>query len=122
MLPLILDEADYEKSLHTVSEIAEKFGLKALLDKKPYALSGGEKQLVCLARALVNYPSILLADEPTGNLSPQESAEVMRLFELVHRQGITVVVATHDKTSARGLEYREIMLTGGKDGRFKTAG
>lgn len=85
-------------------------------------MSGGEKQKVCLARALVNYPSILLADEPTGNLSLEESKEIMRLFELAHRQGITVLVATHDKASVQGLEYREIMLTGGKDGEFKTAG
>ena len=105
-----------------ITSLFTLLGISHLYKRYPRQLSGGEKQLVCLARALVNYPSILLADEPTGNLSPQESAEVMRRFELVHRQGITVVVATHDKTSARGLEYREIMLTGGKDGRFKTAG
>ncbi len=105
-----------------ISSLFTLLGISHLYKRYPSQLSGGEKQLVCLARALVNYPSILLADEPTGNLSPEESAEVMRLFELVHRQGITVVVATHDKASARGLEYREIVLTGGNDGGFKTAG
>lgn len=105
-----------------ISSLFTLLGITHLYKRYPSQLSGGEKQLVCLARALVNYPSILLADEPTGNLSPEESTEVMRLFELVHRQGITVVVAAHDKASVRGLEYREIMLTGGNDGRFKTAG
>lgn len=104
-----------------ISSLFTLLGITHLYKRYPSQLSGGEKQLVCLARALVNYPSILLADEPTGNLSPEESTEVMRLFELVHRQGITVVVAAHDKASARGLEYREIMLTGGNDG-IKTAG
>lgn len=86
-------------------------GITHLYNRYPRELSGGEKQKVCLARALVNYPQILLADEPTGNLSPGESIELMKLFELVHRQGITVVVATHDKTSAKGLAYREIALS-----------
>lgn len=85
-------------------------GITHLHSRYPRELSGGEKQKVCLARALVNYPSILLADEPTGNLSPGESRELMKLFELVHRQGITVIVATHDKTSAEGLACREIAL------------
>jgi len=93
-----------------ISSLFMLLGISHLHKRYPSQLSGGEMQKVCLARALVNYPSILLADEPTGNLSPEESKEVMRLFELVHRQGITVVVATHDKASAKGLEYREIAL------------
>ena len=105
-----------------ISSLFMVLGISHLYKRYPSQLSGGEKQKVCLARALVNYPSILLADEPTGNLSLEESKEIMRLFELAHRQGITVLVATHDKASVQGLEYREIMLTGGKDGEFKTAG
>ena len=105
-----------------ISSLFMVLGMSHLYKRYPSQLSGGEKQKVCLARALVNYPSILLADEPTGNLSLEESKEIMRLFELAHRQGITVLVATHDKASVQGLEYREIMLTGGKDGEFKTAG
>ncbi len=85
-------------------------GISHLHNRYPRELSGGERQKVCLARALVNYPSILLADEPTGNLSPGESRELLKLFEMVHRQGITVIVATHDKENARGLAYREIAL------------
>lgn len=94
-----------------ISSLFTLLGISQLYKRYPFQLSGGEQQKVCLARALVNYPSILLADEPTGNLSPEESREIMRLFELVHRQGITVIVATHDKASAKGLEYREIALT-----------
>lgn len=97
-----------------VSSLLMLLGISHLHRRYPSQLSGGEKQKVCLARALVNYPSILLADEPTGNLSYEESREIMRLLELVHRQGITVVAATHDMASAQGLEYREIMLTGAK--------
>ncbi len=85
-------------------------GITHLHNRYPRELSGGERQKVCLARALVNYPSILLADEPTGNLPPGESRELLKLFEMVHRQGITVIVATHDKENAQGLAYREIAL------------
>ncbi len=99
-----------------IASLLRLLGITHLYNRYPRDLSGGEKQKVCLARALVNYPSVLLADEPTGNLAPGESRELMGLFELVHRQGITVVVATHDKGSAEGLAYREISLeeAGGK--------
>lgn len=94
-----------------ITSLFSLLGITHLYNRYPQELSGGEKQKVCLARALVNYPEVLLADEPTGNLSPGESQELMRLFELVHRQGITVIVATHDKGSAQGLAYREIALS-----------
>ncbi len=93
-----------------ISSLFTLLGITHLYNRHPQELSGGEKQKVGLARALVNYPPILLADEPTGNLSPRESREIMGLFELVHQQGITVVVATHDREIAEGLEYREIAL------------
>ncbi len=101
-----------KKSNRTViTSLFSLLGITHLYNRFPRELSGGEKQKVCLARALVNYPEILLADEPTGNLSPGESIELMKLFELVHRQGITVIVATHDKESAQGLVCREIALS-----------
>lgn len=93
-----------------IASLFQLLGITDLYKRYPEQMSGGEKQKVCLARALVNYPAILLADEPTGNLSAAESEEIMKLLEVVHRQGITVVVATHDKISAQGLEYREIAL------------
>lgn len=99
-----------KENRRVITSLFVLLGISHLHNRYPEELSGGEKQKVCLARALVNYPAVLLADEPTGNLSPAESRELFRLFELVHRQGITVIVATHDKESARGLAYREIAL------------
>ena len=99
-----------KENRRVITSLFVLLGITNLHNRYPEELSGGEKQKVCLARALVNFPTVLLADEPTGNLSPSESRELMKLFELVHRQGITVVVATHDRESARGLGYREIFL------------
>lgn len=79
-----------------VASILTLLGLTRLHKRYPRQLSGGEKQKTVLARALMNDPAILLADEPTGNLDPDSSAEVMDLFEMVHKRGMTVLVATHD--------------------------
>ena len=99
-----------KENRRVITSLFVLLGISHLHNRYPEELSGGEKQKVCLARALVNYPAVLLADEPTGNLSPAESRELFRLFELVHRQGITVIVATHDREGAAGLAYREIAL------------
>lgn len=93
-----------------ISSLLRLTGISHLHKSCPEQLSGGEKQRVCLARALANYPKLLPADEPTGNLSPAESREIMKLFEVVHQQGITVIIATHDVPNAAGLPYREIPL------------
>lgn len=86
-------------------------GIDKLSKRFPCELSGGECQKICLARALVNSPQILLADEPTGNLDPNASDEIFNLFRIIHNQGITVVLATHDVERARSLEFaREINL------------
>ena len=97
-------------SRKVVTSICSFLGIADLYKRYPSQLSGGQKQKVCLARALVNYPDLILADEPTGNLSHDESKEIMKLFELIHRQGITVLVATHDKESMEQIVYREILL------------
>ncbi|MBQ3105178.1 MAG: ATP-binding cassette domain-containing protein [Lachnospiraceae bacterium] len=93
-----------------ISSMFSFLGIGALYKRYPGELSGGEKQKVCLARALMNYPALLLADEPVGNLSAGESEEIMGMFELICRQGTTVVIATHNKESAKGINYREIAL------------
>lgn len=93
-----------------ISSLLAMLGIQQLHKRYPSQLSGGEKQKVCLARAIVNHPTILLADEPTGNLDPRSSEEIMQLFGLIHKQGTTVVVATHDPGSAEGLFDREIRL------------
>lgn len=97
-----------------VTSVLSLLGLTDLYKRRPRQLSGGEKQKVALARAIVNDPMIVLADEPTGNLDPQSSAEVMDLFEKIHRRGVTVLVATHDMEQVERLGHRKIVLEEGK--------
>ncbi len=93
-----------------VASILTLLGLTRLHKRYPRQLSGGEKQKTVLARALMNDPAILLADEPTGNLDPDSSAEVMDLFEMVHKRGMTVLVATHDISQVERLGHRRLEL------------
>ncbi len=86
-----------------ITNMLKLMGIDRLHKRYPKELSGGEKQKVCMARALINSPSVLLADEPTGNLDPKSSAEIFRLLEIAHRQGTTVVMATHDIATADRL-------------------
>ena len=87
------------------------FGITELYKRYPGEMSGGQQQKVCLARAMMNYPRYLLADEPTGNLDPESSREIMKFLELVHRQGTTVIAVTHDLEAAEGLACRRIELS-----------
>ena len=80
----------------------------------PLSLSGGEQQRVAIARAIVKDPLILLADEPTGNLDPELTTEIMGLFDGIHRKGTTVVVATHSRSLLEGTNCRTIVLNRGK--------
>lgn len=80
----------------------------------PLSLSGGEQQRVAIARAIVKAPVILLADEPTGNLDPDLTREIMALFGRIHQKGTTVVIATHSRDLLEDVAYRTILLQGGK--------
>ena len=96
-----------------------------LLDKmksKPNELSGGEQQRVSIARAIVNGPPLLIADEPTGNLDPKNSLEVMQILDQINQRGITVIVSTHDRTMVDYFRKRVLTLDNGKIIRDVQAG
>jgi cell division transport system ATP-binding protein len=96
-----------------VPQILELVGLGEKLDRFPDELSGGEQQRVSIARAFVNRPLILIADEPTGNLDPATSVGIMRLLDRINRTGTTVVMATHDHTIVDSMRRRVIELEDG---------
>ena len=96
-----------------VPAILELVGLSKKLDSFPHELSGGEQQRVSVARAFVNRPLILLADEPTGNLDPATSVGIMRLLDRINRTGTTVVMATHDRSIVDTMRRRVIELDRG---------
>ncbi len=96
-----------------VAEALEKVGMADRMDAFPAGLSGGEQQRVTLARALVGRPEILIADEPTGNLDPRMSLEILRLLLEVHARGTTVLVATHDPRLLELAPSRVLSLDGG---------
>jgi len=96
-----------------VPAILELVGLAKKVDNLPHELSGGEQQRVSIARAFVNRPLILLADEPTGNLDPTTSVGIMRLLDRINRTGTTVVMATHDRSIVDTMRRRVIELDRG---------
>ncbi|MBP7212541.1 cell division ATP-binding protein FtsE [bacterium] len=97
-------------------------GLSDKLHAKPSELSGGEQQRVSIARAIVNGPPLLIADEPTGNLDPKNSMEVMQILDQINQRGITVIVSTHDNTLVDYFRKRVITLDQGKIVRDIQAG
>lgn len=112
-LPLIIGGHDHREVGRRVRAALDKVGLLNREGSMPVTLSGGEQQRVGIARAVVGKPDILLADEPTGNLDPTLSAEIMRLFEEFNRVGVTVLVASHDLALISRLHHRIITLRNG---------
>jgi putative ABC transport system ATP-binding protein len=94
------------------SEVLNDVGLSDRMDHKPNQLSGGQRQRVAVGRALVNKPSIILADEPTGNLDSKTSLEIMQLFDDIHKAGNTVILVTHEEDIAAHA-HRVIRLRDG---------
>ena len=111
-LPLFYQGKDIKQHYDHCAEMAAKVGLGDRLDHRPMELSGGQQQRVAVARALVNEPLMLLADEPTGNLDSSTEAEILDVLDELHREGRTLVVVTHDDAVAERAE-RVIRL---KDG------
>ena len=95
-------------------EALKSVGLTTKKDTYPVCLSGGEQQRIAIARAMVNEPSIILADEPTGNLDPDISIEILKLFEELNKKGTTIVFATHSQEIIKRGEHRIINLSQGK--------
>ena len=104
-----------------VQQVLELVGLSTKAERYPRQLSGGEQQRVSIARAFVNRPPILLADEPTGNLDPATSVGIMRLLDRINRTGTTIVMATHDHAIVDAMKRRVVQLERGKIVRDEAA-
>ena len=99
-LPMVYAGATKKERVDRASEVLTDVGLADRMDHKPNQLSGGQRQRVAVGRALVNKPSIILADEPTGNLDSKTSLEIMELFDQIHASGNTVIMVTHEEDIA----------------------
>ena len=111
-LPLIYQKVKRSERQRKVKEALEKVGLTKRAQHLPTELSGGQQQRVAIARALVTNPSLILADEPTGNLDSKTSLEIMEIFHELHRQGNTIVLITHDNDIARQAQRAIHILDG----------
>lgn len=111
-LPMIYAGASKKARLERAEEVLKSVGLGDRMDHKPNQLSGGQRQRVAVGRALVNNPSIILADEPTGNLDSKTSVEIMNLFNKIHSSGNTVILVTHEEDIAANA-HRIIRLRDG---------
>lgn len=112
-LPLIVQGASEKDIRRKVTEALRAVDVDHKKDLSPHSLSTGEQQRVCIARAIVNGPVVLLADEPTGNLDPERTREIMELFKLINSRGTTVIVATHDPHVLNHVNRRVMTLVQG---------
>ena len=115
-LPLIYAGYAKDDRIKLAKKALEEVGLSDRVYHKPNELSGGQRQRVAIARALVNRPSIILADEPTGNLDSKNSSEIMKIFKRIHQKGNTIILVTHETEIAKNAN-RIIKL---KDGQILT--
>jgi putative ABC transport system ATP-binding protein len=104
-LPLVYAGIPLSERTERAKAVLEKVGLKDRMNHKPNELSGGQRQRVAIARALINNPSLLLADEPTGNLDTKTSYEIMALFNDIHQSGNTIVLVTHEEDIANHAKH-----------------
>jgi cell division transport system ATP-binding protein len=111
---MAVDGKENEEIIEQVPKILEVIGLKEKLENFPNELSGGEQQRLAIARALVNYPDVIIADEPTGNLDPYNSYEVISLLEKINKAGKTIILSTHDREIINKLGKRVITIEDGR--------
>ncbi|MBT8230228.1 MAG: ABC transporter ATP-binding protein [Bacteroidia bacterium] len=111
-LPLVYSGVGKKKRLERAEEVLDKVGLGDRVEHKPNELSGGQRQRVAIARALVNRPSIILADEPTGNVDTKTSLEIMSILEQIHNSGNTIILVTHEPDISQ-YAHRMIRLRDG---------
>lgn len=114
-MEVIEEQPQYIKK--RVMETLELVGLKHKARALPTELSGGEQQRVAIARSIVNAPKVVIADEPTGNLDPDTSWEIMKIFEEINLRGTTIVMATHNKEIVNTIQHRVIAIENGKIAR-----
>ncbi|WP_252243705.1 ABC transporter ATP-binding protein [Clostridium sp. ZBS14] len=112
-LPLVLSGKDYKEMNDRLNPIASKLGIKDILEKYPYEVSGGQKQRAAVARALITHPKLVLADEPTGALDSKSSTELLNLFSDINSVGQTIVMVTHS-TKAASHASRVLFIKDGK--------
>ncbi|HCI13510.1 MAG: cell division ATP-binding protein FtsE [Gallionellales bacterium GWA2_60_142] len=114
LLPLQICGFDHRENAKRVRAALDKVGLLKREKANPIALSGGEQQRLCIARAIVNRPSILLADEPTGNLDTEYAHEIMDIFRSFHQVGVTLLISTHDESVLQDGAVRRLALKQGE--------
>ena len=112
-LPLVLANVPYKQMIRRLNPIAKMLGIKELLKKYPYEVSGGQKQRAAVARALITEPKLILADEPTGALDSRSSDELLRLFSAVNHSGQTILMVTHS-TAAASKANRVLFIKDGE--------
>lgn len=112
-LPLRYTDVSDQEATERAIELLQKVGLGHRMQHKPFEMSGGQRQRVAIARALINRPTVILADEPTGNLDSKTSVEIMALLKDLHQQGQTIVMVTHEDDIAEHAE-RVVMMRDGQ--------
>ena len=112
-LPLVLSGVDYREMEQRIQPIAQKLGIRDLLEKYPYEVSGGQKQRAAVARALITEPQLILADEPTGALDSRSTDELLSLFNEINKEGQTILMVTHS-TKAASHASRVLFIKDGK--------
>ena len=116
LLPSMIGKLDKDKSMKNLNSLSNILSIYNILEKKPEFLSGGEKQRVAVARALINNPSILLADEPTGNLDSENAEKIHKLFKKINKDlNVTIILVTHNKGFSK-IANKSILLKDGKWG------